>query len=143
MRIRLGYPDHEAERQLLTGENRQSLLTRINPVIPVSRLLELQEKVLQVHTSPNILDYVQSIIAASRRTQQYLGLSPRAGIALLHAAQSWALIEGRDLVLPEDVQQVAGSVLEHRLNPEGSKVKGSGYSVSENLISQLPVDPVS
>lgn len=143
MRIRLGYPDHQAERKLLTGENRQSLLSKINAVIPVSRLLELQKKVLQVHTSPVILDYVQNIIAASRQTQQYLGLSPRAGIALLHAAQSWALTEGRDMVLPEDVQQVAGTVLEHRLNPEGSKVKGSGYSVSENLISSLPVDPVS
>jgi MoxR-like ATPase len=143
MRIRLGYPDHAAERQLLTGENRQAMLKKMSPVILVSKLLELQEKVIQVHTSPAILDYVQNIITASRHTQQYLGLSPRAGIALLHAAQAYALTQGRDLVLPEDVQQVAGSVLEHRLNPEGSKVKGSGFSASENLISSLSVDPVS
>ncbi|MCK4942979.1 MAG: MoxR family ATPase, partial [Candidatus Aminicenantes bacterium] len=143
MRIRLGYPDHAAERQLLTGENRQTLLKKMSPVILVTRLLELQEKVIQVHTSPAILDYIQNIITASRHTQQYLGLSPRAGIALLHAAQAWALTQGRDLVIPEDVQQVAGSVLEHRLNPEGSKVKGGGFSASENLISSLPVDPIS
>jgi MoxR-like ATPase len=68
-----------------------------------------------------------------------LGLSPRAGIALLKAAQAWAFIQGRDMVLPEDIQQIAGSVLEHRLNPEGSKVRGIGSQATEQLIRSVPV----
>ena len=140
MRIQLGYPDHQAERQLLTGENRQILLRKLNPVIPVTGLLDIQKKVAGIHAASAILDYVQEIIAASRRSQHYLGLSPRAGISLLHAAQAWALGEGRDMVLPEDVQKVAASVLEHRLNPEGSKVRGSGSTATEELIRSIPVD---
>lgn len=140
MRIQLGYPDHQAERQLLTGENRQVLLREISPVMPVARLLVFQGRVAAIHTSAAILDYVQEVILASRKSQQYLGLSPRAGISLLRAAQAWALCEGREMVLPEDVQKVAGSVLEHRLNPEGSKVRGSENTATKKLILSVPVD---
>ena len=141
MRIHLGYPDHESERRLLTGENRIQMVRNLDQVLPLDTLLALQERVPRVHTSPAILDYIQDIIAASRSdAHQFLGLSPRAAISLVRAAQAWALSKGRDMVVPEDVQQVSGSVLEHRLDPEGSKVKGSGYRATESLIRDIPVD---
>ncbi|MDY0296135.1 MAG: MoxR family ATPase [Acidobacteriota bacterium] len=140
MRLRLGYPDPPAERLLLTGENRAELVKRLEAVMSVEELIRLQDVVQAVHASAAILDYVQDILAASRsRPQQCLGLSPRAGIALLRAAQAWALSEERDMVLPEDIQHVAGSVLEHRLNPEGGRQGDDACGMWENLMRSVPL----
>jgi MoxR-like ATPase len=140
MRISLGYPDYQSERKLLLGESRLDLLKKLVPVIPSKTLLEMQSQVPGVHVSEAILDYVQSIIAGSRSgSHHYLGLSPRAGISLVRAAQAWAITEGRDMVLPEDIQAVSGNVLEHRLDPEGSKVKQKGTPASEQLIKTVPL----
>ncbi|HLP60364.1 MAG TPA: hypothetical protein VK186_16100, partial [Candidatus Deferrimicrobium sp.] len=93
------------------------------------------------HVSDAILDYVQDIIAGSRSNpHHYLGLSPRAGISLVKAAQAWTYSEGRDMVLPEDVQAVAGCVLEHRLEPESSNVKSAGYQAVEQLLRSIPLN---
>lgn len=141
MRISLGYPDHQSERKLLVGESRLDMLKKLEPVIPSETLLEMQNQVPKVHVSEAILDYVQSIIAGSRSgSHHYLGLSPRAGISLVRAAQAWAITEGRDMVLPEDIQAVSGNVLEHRLDPEGSKVKRKGTPASEQLIKTVPLN---
>jgi MoxR-like ATPase len=141
MRISLGYPDYQSERKLLLGESRLDMLKKLEPVIPSKTLLEMQSQVPGVHVSDAILDYVQSIIAGSRSgSHHYLGLSPRAGISLVRAAQAWAITEGRDLVLPEDIQAVSGNVLEHRLDPEGSKVKQKGTPASEQLIKTVPLN---
>jgi len=140
MRISLGYPDYQSERKLLLGESRLDMLKKLGPVIPSKTLLEMQSQVPGVHVSEAILDYVQSIIAGSRSgSHHYLGLSPRAGISLVRAAQAWAITEGRDMVLPEDIQAVSGNVLEHRLDPEGSKVKQKGTPASEQLIKTVPL----
>lgn len=141
MRISLGYPDYQSERKLLIGESRLDMLKKLEPVIPPGTLLEMQSQVPNVHVSEAILDYVQSIIAGSRSgSHHYLGLSPRAGISLVRAAQAWASTEGRDIVLPEDIQAVSGNVLEHRLDPEGSKVKQKGTPASEQLIKTVPLN---
>ena len=141
MRISLGYPDYQSERKLLLGESRLDLLKKLEPVIPSKTLLEMQSQVPGVHVSEAILDYVQSIIAGSRSgSHHYLGLSPRAGISLVRAAQAFAITEGRDMVLPEDIQAVSGNVLEHRLDPEGSKVKQKGTPASEQLIKTVPLN---
>jgi MoxR-like ATPase len=140
MRISLGYPDYQSERKLLIGESRLDMLKKLEPVIPSGTLPEMQSQVPKVHVSEAILDYVQSIIAGSRSgSHHYLGLSPRAGISLVRAAQAWAVTEGRDMVLPEDIQAVSGNVLEHRLDPEGSKVKQKGTPASEQLIKTVPL----
>lgn len=142
MRIHLGYPDFQAERQLLTGRSRSDLLRQTQAIITVQRLLELQREVREIFVSEAILDYIQDLLGKSRNnSQQYLGLSPRAGIALLQAAKAWALTEGRDMVMPEDVQAVAGSVLEHRLDPEGTRIKGSEYRASHHLIQMVSINP--
>jgi len=141
MRISLGYPDYQSERKLLLGESRLDMLKKLVPVISSAALLEMQNQVPKVHVSEAILDYVQSIIAGSRSgSHHYLGLSPRAGISLVRAAQAWACTEGRDIVLPEDIQAVSGFVLEHRLDPEGSKVKQKGTPASEQLIKTVPLN---
>lgn len=116
MRLRLGYPDPKAERELLEGEDRKHLTDRLGAILPHDKLVELQEAVSQVTASPALLDYLQRLLEQSRRMPGLMyGLSPRAGLGLLRAAKAWALMEGRDHVLPDDVQAVFPSVAEHRL----------------------------
>ena len=118
MRIELGYPDEAAERLLLAGNDRRTLLSGIEPVMTPGDLLQLQAQVDRVHTSDAILDYLQALLGFSRRSPHWRsGLSPRAGLALLHCARAWAFLEGRDMVLPEDVQIVLPAVAAHRLQP--------------------------
>ncbi|MCB1802156.1 MAG: AAA family ATPase [Gammaproteobacteria bacterium] len=116
MRISLGYPQAEAERELLAGADRRSMLRELPARIDADTLLEFQARVDKVHVAGVILDYVQALLAATRNSPRWeLGLSPRAGLALLRAARAWALIDGRMLVVPEDVQAVLPSVAGHRL----------------------------
>jgi MoxR-like ATPase len=123
------------------GESRLDLLQKLAPVLQAKDLLTMQEQVSNVHVSEAILDYVQGIIGLSRSgSHHYLGLSPRAGISLVKAAQAWVITEGRDMVLPEDIQAVAGYVLEHRLDPEGSKIKPKGTPASDQLIKNVPLN---
>jgi MoxR-like ATPase len=141
MRLHLGYPDYQAERKILTGEARLDMLKRLKPIMSTETLLEMQQQVPKVHVSDAILDYVQDIIAVSRSgSHHYLGLSPRAGISMVRAARAWAMGEGRDMVLPEDIQAVSGFVLEHRLDPEGSKVKHKGTPAAEQLIKNVAIN---
>lgn len=141
MRIQLGYPDYKSERQLLTGESRHEMLKRMEPMVSTETLKNMQNEVPKIHVSGAILDYVQDIIAGSRgNPHQYLGLSPRAGISLVRAAQAWAMADNREMVLPEDVQSVAGCVLEHRLAPESSNIKGGTYQAVEQLIRSIPLN---
>ncbi len=117
MRVSLGYPDAAAERQLLDGGDRRVMLKHITPRIDVPTLLAWQNHVDQIHVAPALLDYVQALLAATRNAPHWeLGLSPRAGLALLRAARAWAMIDGRPQVVPEDVQAVLPNVAEHRLN---------------------------
>jgi MoxR-like ATPase len=117
MRLQLGYPAAAAERALLMGEDRRALLARQEPVITPVQLLELQQAAQAVTVAGPLIDYVQGLLAATRRNPEFTaGLSPRAGLALLAAARAWALIEGRDHVLPEDVQTVFPPVAGHRLH---------------------------
>jgi MoxR-like ATPase len=116
MRIRLGYPDSQAERQLLSGVERRELLSTIKPQISLDALQALQQQVKEVTVAAPLLDYVQAILRHSRESGRYVhGLSPRAGIALLTAARAWALLDGRNAVVPEDIQTVLMGVASHRL----------------------------
>ena len=116
MRIKLGYPDKTAERALLKGEDRREMIARITTAMSVEELTALQRDVTKVFVSDALVDYVQALILHTRDSAHFeMGLSPRAGVALLRAAQSWALMSGRNQVLPEDVQAVAPAVVGHRL----------------------------
>jgi MoxR-like ATPase len=140
MRIHLGYPDNEAERALLQGEDRRELLAGLRPAMSAAELLELQQRTQQVHASSALLDYVQALVNHTRRTTDYVnGLSPRAALALLHAARAWALMAGRSHVVPEDVQAVLPGVVGHRLVPAGEVNRMNGADVAAQLIRQVAI----
>lgn len=118
MRIEMGYPDKQAERALLKGEDRRQLLQRHKAVVSVAQLMDLQQQVSNMVVSDALIDYVQALLAYTRDSGQFhTGISPRAGLSLVRAAQAWALISQRDYVLPEDIQAVFPSVVQHRLQP--------------------------
>ena len=116
MRIELGYPDAAAERDLLIGRPRRDLLEQMQPLISDEDLLTMQAACAAVHVAEPIIDYVQALLAFTRHSPAIpLGLSPRAGLALIAAARAWAWLAGRDHVEPEDVQRVFPAVAGHRL----------------------------
>ena len=116
MRISLGYPDAAAERELLAGGDRRALLDTLSPVVGPAEVVQWQHDAQQVHVAPALLAYVQRLLEASRASPRWpLGLSPRAGLALVSAARAWALIDDRGQVVPEDVQAVFPGVAAHRL----------------------------
>ncbi len=140
MRIEMGYPDRHAERALLRGRDRRDMLANMEPVIDGKRLIGLQQHVGHIHCSDALLDYVQDLIITTRRSRRFInGLSPRAGLALLHSAQAWALLQGRDMVLPEDVQAVAPSVMAHRLRPSESAPDESADARIEHFLESVPI----
>ena len=135
MRLGLGPPDREAERALLQGIDRRDLLKTMPAALSTADLHALQSWTRAVHVSAPLLDYLQDLLAASRATGH--GLSPRAGLALLAAARAWALIQGRAMVLPEDVQAVAVPVMGHRLD---HAVDGqTGAETARMLIEETPI----
>ncbi|MEJ2361549.1 MAG: AAA family ATPase [Gammaproteobacteria bacterium] len=116
MSISLGYPDAEAERLLLTSSDRRVELQHLRATLEQASLLELQQEVEQVTTSTDLIDYVQALLRFSRESGHFIcGLSPRAGLALLHVSKAWALLQQRDYVIPEDIQAVLPAVTNHRL----------------------------
>ena len=118
MRIEMGYPDRAAERALLKGRDRRELVESLQPVIGADKLAAMQQLAARVHVADPLLDYVQNLLDATRRAGEFAeGLSPRAGLSLVAAARAWAMLHGRDMVLPEDVQAVAPNVIGHRLRP--------------------------
>ena len=138
MRIDMGYPDRVAERELLKGRDRREMLAELEPVLDHARLVALQHQVSEVRAADALLDYIQDLIAASRRSPRFThGLSPRAGLALLAAARAWAFLSNRNMVLPEDVQTVAPSVMAHRL--PAAEGRASSDTLVAELIQSVPI----
>lgn len=142
MRLHLGYPDRDAERALLGGDDRRTLVSRLPAVLEPMALLALQAKVAAIHVSGHLLDYVQALLAHSRESGLYRhGLSPRAGLGVLRAARAWALMEGREFVLPEDVQAVLPAVVEHRLVAGEDALGRTGDARVADLLDAVPLPP--
>ncbi len=130
MCIELGYPDTAAERDLLTGHQRYALIDSLQVQLPPEQLETMQRAVSDVYVAPALLDYLQAIIAFTRHSGEYaVGLSPRAGLALLTAAKAWAYMDRRTAVIPEDVQAVLAAVAGHRIR--------SGTTDSEAIVAPL------
>ena len=138
MRIELGVPDRASERAMLLGMDRRDMLKELKPVMNPRTLIEIQDNVRKVHASPALLDYLQDLLDASRQRHS-TGLSPRAGLALMHASQAWALMQGRDMVLPEDIQAVGTAVMAHRLGHDIEQPGQSGRTLADNLLHSVPV----
>jgi MoxR-like ATPase len=140
MRIELGYPDPAAERQLLKGEDRREILSRLQPTMTPAQLAEMQVQCQHVKVSDALLDYIQRLVLFTRQAPEFAyGLSPRGALALLSAAKSWAFLEDRQHVVPEDVQAVLPSVVEHRLR-ETADFSGHGAGgLTQRLLSKVDI----
>lgn len=136
MCLSLGYPDAAAERALLMGEDRRTLLKAMRMAMQPADLIAARAELKKIHVAPTLIDYVQALALASRQNGMFAeGLSPRATIALLQAARAWAAMEGRNHVIPEDVQAVLVPVTAHRLRSMKSTA-GSALN-SRDLVLQL------
>ncbi len=139
IRVRLGYPNRDAERELLQGTDRRKILKELPPCLSPEDLTRMQSEVDQVHVSEPILDYVQGLIRHTRESADYaIGLSPRAGIALIQAARAWAYLHGRAMLLPEDIQAVLPGVVTHRLRGAVVASDTEDDDICRNLILAVP-----
>lgn len=138
LRVSLDYPDASAERELLTGSDRRDLLTHLTPQLDAASLSALNRQTKTITASPALLDYLQALLAASRRHPDIrVGLSPRAGLSLLAAGRAWAMLSDRGHVLPEDLQALFVPLAAHRL----VAARGAhGETLARTLLSEVAVD---
>ncbi|WP_158885140.1 MoxR family ATPase [Rhodanobacter sp. L36] len=138
LRLSLDYPDATAERALLVGNDRRELLAQLTPHLDGPALIALRRQAQAVTASASLLDYLQALLSASRRHADIrIGLSPRAGLALLGAARAWALLSERSYVLPEDIQALFVPLAAHRLLPARG---GNGDHLARQLLAEVAVD---
>jgi MoxR-like ATPase len=138
LRISLGYPDREQERALLVEPDRRDLLGQLEPVLSPADVLALMEAATALHVSEAVLDYVQTLIQATRdHASLQAGLSPRAALALVRTARSHALLLGQEFVLPDNVKQIFPALAGHRLQC----VAGGGdtHDVVDTILDQTRV----
>ena len=139
MRIELGYPDRAAERALLENGGRRDHLPELFARLQPQQLSAMQTAAAAIHVAPPLFDYIQALIAATRHSPKFIhGLSPRAALALLAAARAWAFIDGRNMVLPEDVQAVLPGIARHRLHRINSASHAQAEDIDE-LIRAVPL----
>ncbi len=139
LRLALGYPNADAERALLTGVDRRDLIAQTMPVLSSEDVLAMRRAVNDVHASGALVTYVQALMHRSRQHPGVrVGLSPRAGLALLRAARAYALLLGRNHVLPEDVQALFSAVAAHRLVADADS--GTGTALAKSILLAVPVD---
>jgi MoxR-like ATPase len=137
MRISIGYPPAETEKLLLASGSTRDKLYNAKPVVSGESLLALSNQVDEIRCSPALIEYVHNLMLATRKDAKLsCGLSPRAGLQWLQAARAWALLDGRDIVIPEDIQVLAESVVAHRLE---SRQAVSTDEVVRSLIADTPI----
>jgi MoxR-like ATPase len=139
MRIDIGYPDRNAERAMLTGQGRVPGAEALEPSLGREDLRRIQRDAQSVATADMLLDYVQRLTGYTRSAPEFAhGLSPRGALALLASARTWAYMEGRSHVVPEDVQAVLPAVVAHRLRG-ASEFSGDGRALAERLLTQVDI----
>jgi MoxR-like ATPase len=138
MRISLGYPSAEAERLIFLGGDPRRHIPELTRCINVAQLTELKRQVRALKASDSLIDYLQRLVHATRYEQGFThGLSPRGALALLQAAKAWAFVEGRDYVIPDDLQAVAPAVIAHRVS--GADVTGGSQRIIAELLERVEV----
>ncbi len=141
MCISLGYPSETAERELLSGKSSRDKLENLKALKSVDELVDAQATIEKIGASDQLVDYVQRLVKYTRVNERFsYGLSPRGAIALLRAAKAWAHIHDRDYVIPEDVQAVLPSVVEHRV--EGYASSQTHHSDGSEGLSHLLIQAV-
>ncbi|WP_227674586.1 AAA family ATPase [Psychrobacter jeotgali] len=143
MCLSLGYPSPAAERALLQGQDRRELLLELDAVLDTQAVLLAQQGVQQVYVAEVVLDYLQQLVAKTRVSQEYHGLSPRGMLSLQRAAQAYAYVSGHLEVTPEDIQAVFAAVTDHRLGqPFVPMLNGGGQAaqtIAERILDEVPV----
>lgn len=140
MKIKIGYPDRQNEKQIISSDVHLENYHKLLPVINHQQLLDLYQSVKKVNVSDKLLDYVLRILEQSRISSSFQGLSPRAGKDIIKAAKAWAFIKGRDYVLPDDVQAILPSVVSHRLAPFQNQSFDQDQELTRMLLKATPVD---
>jgi MoxR-like ATPase len=140
MRLELGYPHPQAEREMFERRHSAAQEIKTTPCCIDNQQLEMiRVAVSKVHTSDNLLDYLQRLVAYTRQSPEFeVGLSPRGALALLDCAKTWAAMHNRGHVVPEDVQMVLSAVAAHRLVPSGDYA-GDGAALVDLLLSNVDV----
>ena len=137
MRLAMGYPQKESERQMLNAFVRENPLDSLEPVMSREELLEGRRQVREIRAGEAVQDYILAIVEATRSHEKIrLGVSPRGSLALLRASQAWAGISGRDYVIPDDVKAVCCDVLSHRLLCRGSHLS-QGPQFAREVLTEL------
>lgn len=139
MRLELGYPDPRAEREMLLNRNSTSGNDSCRQILQAQQLKQIQTGAAEVHASDSLLDYLQRLIAYTRESPQFaVGLSPRGALALLDSARTWAMMQGRGHVVPEDLQAVVPAVVTHRLQPSND-YSGDARSLVVEMLRDVDV----
>ncbi len=137
MRISMGYPSHEAERQILQSRQKSEPVTELKPVLNRRQVLSLQSATQDIDVAVSISDYILDIANATRHSDElHVGVSTRGVLSWSRAAQASALIDNRDFVVPDDVKQLAVPVLAHRVAAK-AYLHGSHRSAVESLIDRI------
>ena len=141
--LSLGYPSPAAERELLKGQNRRELLAALSAVLDTDAVLLAQHGVKQVYVADVVLDYLQRLVAKTRASQEYHGLSPRGVLSLQRAAQAHAYVSGHTEITPEDIQAVFAAVADHRLGqrfiPTQLTDNLGSQTIAQRILAEVPV----
>jgi MoxR-like ATPase len=143
LRTSMGYPDREAERQVLASHREGEPVEHLKPVLSCPQVVSLQDAVRQVAVEASIYDYLLDIVEITRKCEElHVGVSTRGALSLYRAAQASALIDGRNFVVPDDIKQLTSSVLAHRVVTKGyiqGDSRGAAESIIERLVAEVPV----
>ena len=143
MCLSLGYPSVNAERELLLGKDRRQMLSQITPMLDTQSLQQAQAQAKEVYIADVVIDYLQRLVAKTRESRDYHGLSTRGVLALKQAAQAFAYLGGYNEVTPEDIQAVFAAVVDHRLGqafiPFNHLGSEQPQSIATQLLRQVPV----
>jgi len=140
MRLELGYPNAENERELITGEDRRSMLEEVEPAITPDALTTLQKAAATVHMSDPLVDYIQELVRQTRESPDIdIGLSPRGALALAAAAKAHAFVEHHSGVFPDDIQSVFAAVAGHRLKPAGNTSFRSAAELCQHVLDTVAI----
>jgi MoxR-like ATPase len=137
LRISMGYPDRDAERQVLVSHREGEPVNDLQPVLDSAQVLALQHAARRVTVEDSLYGYLLDIVTATRRCEDLqVGVSTRGALSLYRAGQASALIDGRTFVVPDDLKRLAKSVLAHRIVTKGF-IHGDGRDAAESLIERL------
>ena len=140
MRLTIGYPDPIAERELLINTDQRANLQNIRQCLTAADVQQAQAGITTVNATDTLLDYVQRLVAYTRKDHHFsFGLSPRGAQAIMRAARTWALMHDRKYVLPEDVQMVLPAVVDHRLRSVSDTSGRTAEVYSQQMINEVDV----